>query len=248
MKAENQNSKVLARVSELFKGSAPKEVVEKKPPVRMTCTRLKKFRGTKQNIVIDPELSLASESEIAPTPSIFDDSPQKKGSFAVWVEKSQEEPNAYQLLEKQSRLHQNAKRIAHEADRTMQGFEHFSSTALQQIAKDPNVPINTLKWLAAHYDIAVHRALASNPSLSLDIFIILARDIDRGVKLTLLENGSFPRDEVIRFSQEPDLTIAERAKERLNPFARTDSNSRHATDATANIEIPGLKSIKRKIG
>ena len=223
----------IEQMSKLF-GERSHNTPEKTPVVapRSTCTRLKKFRQTRQDIVIEPELKLHTNS-YGDEPS---DPKDKQGSFAAWVTRTQQ---AHQeLIEKRNQARQKMRnKKERQSDETVQAFEGFSSKALQQVATDPDTPITTLKWLAAHYDVEVRRALAINHNIGADILHILVRDGDHSVKLAVLDNKNLSQDEIFRLCDEENSLIAEKAMKRLNSAINPKFNRRRAQALTANIDI-----------
>ncbi len=127
MRQENQNNNVFMQVSKLF-GKKPQ------PPVpRMTCTRLRRFRETRQNLVVEAEFG--PHNELTQTCDPTEDIASKKESFADWVVRNQQEHQ--QALDKQNQSHEEIKTINEkdDANKTVQGFASFSSSALQEVAK-----------------------------------------------------------------------------------------------------------------
>jgi hypothetical protein len=212
----------------------------------MTCTRLRRFRETRQDIVIEPPVSPLVETNEDGVELTEEELITRKGSFAQWLERNQQEHQ--QIAEKQNQFHEEVKRCHEDADKTVQGFAHFSSAALQHVAIDSNTPIVTLKWLAAHYDVRVRRALATNKSLGADILHILARDGDDTVKFTVLDHESLSQEEILRLCDEENEDVANKAKSRLSPNVRPAFNHRRAMAATANIDLKSVRSIRRNHG
>lgn len=66
---------------------------------------------------------------------------------------------------------------------------------LVNVAHHPHIPSDVADIFATHDSFAVRDALASNPSLSKEVFLTLAQDQDVAVVQTLAENHSIP-DEV----------------------------------------------------
>lgn len=66
---------------------------------------------------------------------------------------------------------------------------------LVNVARHPHIPSDVADIFATHDSFAVRDALASNPSLSKEVFLTLAQDQDVAVVQTLAENHSIP-DEV----------------------------------------------------
>jgi hypothetical protein len=248
MKLENEKSNVfISQMSRLFGGVSHK-TPDKQNPVapRMTCTRLRRFRETRQDIVIEPPVSPLVQTNEEGVELTEEELITKKGSFAQWLERNQQEHQ--QVTEKQNQFHEEVKRCHEDADKTVQGFAHFSSAALQHVATDPNAPIITLKGLAAHYDVKVRRALATNKNLGADILHILARDCDDAVKYSILDHDSLAQEEILRLCDEDNEDVASKAKSKLNPNIRPTFNHRRAMAATANIDITAVRTIRRKHG
>jgi hypothetical protein len=231
-------------MSKLFGDLSDKTHNKPKPGTpRMTCTRLRRFRETRQDLI--------AASEFGPSNALTQteneaDELNKKGSFAEWVERNQQARQ--EVMEKQNQYHEEVKNSNNrDADKTQQAFAHFSSAALQELARNVNTPLITLKWLAAHYDVKVRQALATNENIGSDILHILVRDGDDGVKEAVLDNKNITKEEILRLCDEDNPVIAEKAKDMLGQEkAKPKFNRRRAMAVTANIDITTARSIREK--
>ncbi len=254
MKLENQNSNVFVQqMSKLF-GDLSHRTPNLQQPAspRMTCTRLRRFRETKQDLVLESDFG--SDNRLTQTgnelgePDNKDEPNNKKESFADWVVRNQQAHKA--LADKQNPCREEIKNNNNIANETVQGFAHFSSSTLQEVAKNPNTPVVTLKWLAAHYDVEVREALAINESIGSDILHILVRDGEDSVKKAVLDNKNISQKELLRLCGEDNPLIAEKAKNMLhqkhNQKSKPEINHRRAMAVTSNIDISTARSIRRK--
>jgi hypothetical protein len=260
MKQEKQNGKSLFQhISKIFGDSASSSDKQEIKTPRVTCTRLKRFRETRQDIVVELECNTVNKltrTDDAPLENADGEEmseearaeeARNRASFANWVERTQK--MHHEKLEKQQKFHEECKNIQEkEANKTVQGFAHFSSAALVELAKNPNTPMVTLKWLAAHDHVEVRRALATNENIGSVILHILVRDGDDGVKEAILDNKCITKEEIFRLCDEENPHIAEKAKNKLEPSMRPKINRRLAKAVTENIDLKTAKSIRHSWG
>ncbi len=213
---EENGTPFLKQVSKLFEDLAAGQ--RGKPPIspRITCTRLRRLREIRCELVetSDPNLSIVSQGDLEVTVAQLNSARTKNESFASWVLRNKQ---AHRQFSAQSDLRGQGGQVSNlkedkAASDSSNAFANFSVVALQKVAKNPNTPPITLKWLAAHYRADVRQAVAENPNIGKEIMTILAGDIEECVRIIVTENTALSRDLLLILCDDSSPLVSEKAK------------------------------------
>ena len=163
---------------------------------RITCTRLRRLREIRRELVLD--VDSRSHNELIPAATSHQNSEGqcKVESFAV--DKTKQIP----------------------CIKRAQAPGGFSPIALQKVAKDPATPASTLKRLSVHHVVEVRQAVAANENSDCEILGLLVRDSADCVKEAALGNKNMRREDIIRLCDDLNPLIAEKAKSILYQMAK----------------------------
>lgn len=112
------------------------------------------------------------------------------------------------------------------ARRNKDTFINFSEPALVMVAKNPETPTSTLKWLAAHRSTEVRQAVAENQSTDDATLILLAEDPDENVKSSLLDNTRVTKDIAAKLARTKSFALSTKAR---NIYYQLDIKSKEAS-------------------
>jgi len=98
------------------------------------------------------------------------------------------------------------------AKRNKDTFINFSQAALIMVAKNPETPTSTLKWLAAHHCAEVRKAVAQNENIDDETMIILAEDPDDSIKNSVLDNARISKDLAAKLASNKSLCVSTKAR------------------------------------
>ncbi len=212
--AEENANPFLKQVSKLFEDLAAGQ--KEKPPIspRITCTRLRRLREIRCELVETSEssLSLLAQSDIEATVAQLNSARTKNESFASWVLRNKEAHRQFSDAQGQLRERSPNNKDNAQASDNPDAFANFSPAALQRVAKNPDSPRATLKWLAAHYQADVRQSVAGNQSAGEEIMTVLADDADEAVRIVLTENKALSRPLLLKLCDDPSPLVSEKAK------------------------------------
>ncbi len=217
MKPEAQDSTpFIKQIGKLFEELSAKQQTKPKESIspRITCTRLRRLREMKRELVLDTEMDFANSPSQQDSISSEQSTVAKRNeNFADWVLRNQQAHQ--QFIDKQNQYREqlfNNSRDNKEANKTICGFANFSPSALQVVAKNPNTPMSTLKWLAAHYRVEVRQSVALNENIDIEILDVLSRDGEDIVRTSVLDNAKLSHDLLVRLCDDNSPLVAEKAK------------------------------------
>ena len=202
----------LKQVSKLFDDLSAGQ--KEKPPIspRITCTRLRRLQEIKCELLeSDLDLNMASQNELEATVAQLNTARTKNESFGSWILRNKQAHQ--QMANMESQLHFQARTNSlNDKNSKDNAFANFSPTVLQKVAKNPNTPATTLKWLATHHKPEVRRAVATNRNANMEIVLILANDADENVRCYLLDNVALNQDTLVKLCDDLSPLVSEKAK------------------------------------
>ncbi len=238
MSGDNPNGNLfMKQVSKMFEDLSAKPAGQSQPAnPRITCTRLRRLREIRRELVLDPDSESDNESATAGQASNKACGQEKSESFADWVLRNQ---HSHQHFVAKPEVQHEETKVAtnREASKIVHEFANFSSAALQKVAKNPRTPISTLKLLAAHYRVEVRQALAGNENIDVDILNILLNDSVDMIREALLDNKNIAREHVLRLCDDQSPLVAEKAKNLLYNTTKSEAGKRQSMTVTANMDV-----------
>ena len=131
--------------------------------------------------------------------------------YAAWTKEERKSKFMNGRFEGRSSVNNdNDKNSAHRKDT----FINFSQAALVMVARNPQTPSSTLKWLAAHHSPEVRKSVAQNESTDDETLLLLIEDVDVSVKIALLDNPRINKDLAAKLSHDPNFAVGTKASKK----------------------------------
>ncbi len=102
-------------------------------------------------------------------------------------------------------------------------FANFALPVLETLAKSPQTPKNSLKWLAFHENPNIRKAVAKNRNSDLEILAILARDENESIRMTVAENPLVDKEFLLKLLNDGQGTVVKKAQEMLLELSRSQA-------------------------
>lgn len=102
-------------------------------------------------------------------------------------------------------------------------FANFALPVLETLAKSPQTPKSSLKWLAFHENPAIRKAVAKNRNSDLEILALLARDENESIRETVAENPLVDKEFLLKLLNDDQGTVVKKAQEMLLELNRNQA-------------------------
>ena len=123
-------------------------------------------------------------------------------------------------------------------------FANFAIPVLETLAKSPQTPRNSLKWLAFHENPTIRKAVAKNRNSDLEILGILARDENEGIRLAVVENPLVDKEFLLKLLNDDTATVVQRAQDMLDEMTRSQAVSRNRETLAALNQYVDLEPLE----
>jgi hypothetical protein len=120
-------------------------------------------------------------------------------------------------------------------------FANFALPVLETLAKSPQTPKTSLKWLAFHENANIRKAVAMNKNADLEILAILARDENESIRWAVADNPLVDKEFLLKLLSSDSGSDVQKAQNILKEMAQYSNVEQKPTPEISSNHIEESK-------